>query len=143
MTAFGKVLLAAGGLILAISMNGGFNTDTNSTANIPADMPVISVRAEELFNYYNNNEVQTDLWLKGHMVEISGVVNSITKDAWGYLRVGLMTPNRFESASMQVVESQESQLADLHKGQMVTLRCPKMKRWAGTPYGDDCVLTNH
>jgi hypothetical protein len=76
------------------------------------------------------------------MVEVTGYVASINKDAFDYLRVDLMTPNQFEPASMQVVQSQESLLATLRKGQLVTLRCPKMKRWVGTPYGDDCMLVD-
>jgi hypothetical protein len=102
--------------------------------------PIITATAVGLYRAYSNNEIATDLQLKGKIVEISGTVQDITKDAFGYLRVGLVTDNQFMPASMQVVASQESQLASLRKGQQVTLRCPKMKRWAGTPYGDNCVL---
>jgi hypothetical protein len=56
------------------------------------------------------------------------------------MRVGLRTTNQFMPASMQVIAEQEARLAELQKGQYVTLHCPKMKRWAGTPYGDNCVL---
>jgi hypothetical protein len=150
-----KLILFIGALIgLAYLINGG-SGPTNSTAitsstAIKTDLrngilngrqaDVSSLPVIQLADEYDRNEIATDLRLKGKIVEVSGTVDSITKDVWGFLRVGLVTRNQFLHASMQVDSRQETTLANLRKGQLVTFRCQKMKRWAGAPYGDDCIL---
>jgi hypothetical protein len=107
-------------------------------AAAPAD--VVGTTAEELFRMYDTNEVATDAALKGKIVEVKGVVQSITKDAWDRMYVDMKTPNQFMSAHMQVSKSQEQTLISMRKGQTVTVRCPQMKRWVGSPFGNDCVV---
>jgi hypothetical protein len=132
----GLALLAL--LVVAYFIGQSGDSKTTSTSS-GSQQPTETYRttAGQLFDQYAANEVATDRALKGKIVEISGTVQDITKDVWGYLRVGLRTSM---PASMQVVAEQEARLAALQKGQYVTLRCPKMKRWVGTPYGDNCVL---
>jgi hypothetical protein len=103
---------------------------------------VISFTATNLFEAYDNNEVSTDIELKGKIVEVTGRVQSVDKDVFDNIRVGLVTPNQFMSASMHVGESEEAKTAALQKGQFVVFRCLKMKRWVGSPSGDDCVLVS-
>jgi hypothetical protein len=101
---------------------------------------VVRIDVGVLADEYDSNEIATDLRLKGKIIEVSGTVNTITKDAVGYLRVDLATRNQFLSASMKMDKKQEATLAHLQKGQRVIIRCEKMQRWAGTPYGDNCIL---
>jgi hypothetical protein len=107
-------------------------------SGIPAE--VVRVTANELFQQYDDNEVATDIRLKGKIVEVTGRVQSINKNFLDHVYVSLVTRNQFMSANMHVVKSEEQKMADLRKGQTVTFRCPTMKRWVGSPSGDDCVL---
>ncbi|MDB5554507.1 MAG: hypothetical protein JWL86_4491 [Rhizobium sp.] len=104
----------------------------------PAD--VAKTSAGELFRMYDTNEVATDSSLKGRIVEVSGTVQGINKDFLDNLYVSLVTPNQFMSANMHVPKSEEQKLIQMRKGQSVVFRCAKMKRWAGAPSGDDCLV---
>ena len=86
------VLLAilAGGYFLQRSIDS--KTRSTSTAQRPPE--IYKTTAPDLFDRYDKNEVETDMALKAKMIEVSGAVDSITKDAPGYLRVDLLTGNR-------------------------------------------------
>ena len=150
-----KLILFVGALIGLVYLINGGSGPTNSTATtsstaIKTDLrngilngrqaDVISLPVIQLADEYDRNEIATDLRLKGKIVEVSGTVHSITKDALGYLRVGLVTRNQYLPASMQVDKIQEATLANLRKGQPVTFRCQRMQRWVGAPFGNDCIL---
>jgi hypothetical protein len=130
--------------LLALLVFGYFveKSSDSKTTSTGSQQPTETYRttAADLFDRYAKNEVETDMALKGKIVEISGTVESIRKDFLDNLRVDLETPNQFMPASMQVIPEQEGRLADLRKGQRVTLRCPKMIRWGGTPNGSKCIL---
>ena len=104
------------------------NVGTAVSSNVPDAAPteVFEVTAESLFNAYDNNEVATDIALKGKIVEVTGRVQSINKDFWDKMYVSLETRNQFMSASMHVISSQEAEIAALRKGQIVKFRCKKM-----------------
>ena len=104
------------------------------------EFKVVRYTSDGLFAAYEDNEVATDIALKGKIVEVSGPIQSINKDVLDHIYVSLATRNEFMSAQMNVISSQEAQIATLHKGQIAVFRCPKMQRWAGSPWGDDCVL---
>jgi hypothetical protein len=147
-TAWG-VALVVGGIVVLGSQRSQSNTPVAAQASRPApaqSMPPKEVRTVfridvgVLADEYDSNEIATDLKLKGNIIEVSGTVNTITKDAFGYLRVGLVTRNQFLSASMKMDKKQEATLGNLQKGQPVIIRCEKMQRWGGAPYGDNCIL---
>lgn len=64
---------------------------------------VVSVYADRLFENYESNEVATDIGLKGKIVEVKGHVQSIDKDVFGGMYVGLETKNRFMPAQMHLL----------------------------------------
>jgi len=146
-----RLALLVGALLLFgyLSNGGSTPTTTSSTAtqtNLRSGVlngrqaEVVSLSVMQLADEYDRNEIATDLKYKGKIIEVSGTVDSITKDAWDKLRVGLETRNQFMHASMQVVREQEAKLANMRKGQRAAFRCQKMQRWGGSPYGDDCIL---
>lgn len=110
---------------------------TNGTA---PPKQVIKISAGELFSAYDDNEVATDERLSGKLIDVTGRVQSIDKNVWGSMYVGLRTSNEFMPAHMNVDDSQKDKVASLRKGQLVIFRCSKMKRWVGSPMGDGCVL---
>jgi len=119
-------------LLFGYLSNGGSGPTKTSGTAIKTDLrngvldgqqaEVIFMSVIGLADEYDRNEIATDLKYKGKIIEVIGTVDSITKDAWGKLRVGLETGNRFKHASMQVVHEQEAMLANLRKGQAATFR---------------------
>lgn len=101
---------------------------------------IVRVSVTDLFNEYDRNEVATDMRLSGKVVEISGAIQSINKNFRDKPYIVLATPNRFMGAHMEPVAADTDKVARLSKGQRVTFRCEKMKRFMGAPNGDNCVL---
>jgi Family of unknown function (DUF6079)/tRNA_anti-like len=108
-----------------------------------APTQILSFTAQEIFSRYEANEVATDNFLKGYIIEIRGNVQSIDKDVWNRMHVRLRTTNQFMSANMVVEAQEESKVASLRQGQSVVFRCPKMSRWVGSPTGHGCLLMNY
>jgi tRNA_anti-like len=137
---FLKIVLV---IVAGVFLVGYFAADKDKQAaatisNTPKE--IVRISARDLFEDYDSNEVATDIQLKGKIVEVTGTVQSIDKSVFDTMYVGLVTRNQFMPAQMHVVKSQEAQIAALHKGNTVTFRCPKMKRWVGSPSGNDCIL---
>jgi hypothetical protein len=140
-----KIVLGLGAVLYLVHMFGNSDNSVSSTdvrtgliSGKPAE--VVRVAADDLFGQYDNNEVATDIALKGKIVEVTGRVASINKDVFDHMYVSLATRNQFMSANMHVVSTDEAKLAALRKGQFAVFRCATMKRWVGSPSGDDCVL---
>jgi hypothetical protein len=101
---------------------------------------VVKVSAMSLFREYDQNEVATDMRLKGKIVEINGKITGINKDFWDSAYVELQTPNQFMSASVRPIAADIDKISRLRKGQFVTFRCENMGRFMGSPSGKKCVL---
>lgn len=124
-----------------IAGNDENSTGAASTPEKPAE--VFKITSTELFNAYEANEVATDENLKGKLVEVSGTVDSIDKDAFDNIVIHLRTPNQFMSTSLQVDESEKGKAIALSKGAKVAIRCDKMMRLMGSPSGSDCVFASN
>lgn len=87
-------------------------------------IPVISVTAAQLMSEYDANELAADQKYKGKVVKITGKVNSIQK-MMGSSFVTLGSGKEFEIQSVQAFfdESYEGKLAQLQKGQSLTIQC--------------------
>lgn len=130
-------------IIVVFYLIGGFGGEEKAPRPDIRDTSatdVVSTTAQELFRMYDNNEVATDNFLKGKIVEVKGMVQSINKDFLDNMYVSLVTPNQFMSANMHVHKSEETTLMSMRKGQIVVFRCAKMTRFVGSPSGDDCVV---
>jgi tRNA_anti-like/GYF domain 2 len=103
---------------------------------------ILRYTAQEILDAYEANEVATDNRLKGYIIEISGIVQSIDKNAWDTMYVRLKADNQFNSANMKVDAKDEAKIAALRRGQSVVFRCAKMVRWVGSPTGENCLLTS-
>ena len=123
-----KVLLGIVGvfiLLLVIANLGGKDSqkqDSSATASTPAsspveDMPKIS--AVELSKAYGANEVSADQSYKGKKIEITGTVESISKDALDNIYVILKGKDEF--SEVQVYVSDANKAAQLKKNQVLTV----------------------
>jgi hypothetical protein len=138
-----RIVLGLAVLIFLVHYFGQTSSPPSDVRNgILSGQPaeVVRLTSQGLFFQYENNEVATDLALKGKIVEVAGPIQSINKDAFDHIYVSLVTTNQFEPAQMHVLSSEEAKIAALRRGQYAVFRCPTMKRWVGSPSGDDCVL---
>jgi len=103
---------------------------------------IVRFTADELNDAYEANEVATDLSLKSKIIEVTGRVQSIDKDALHHTVVRLETKNRFSSAMMGVNKSEESKVVTLQEGQQVVFRCLSIMRVIGWSSGDQCALVS-
>lgn len=130
------------------------NTSTNSTqasqstsvANAstaeatPPQKPVYQTTARKLFNDYDENEVAVDEQLKGKLVAVTGIVQSIDKDFTDSIVISLKTDNQFMPARMDMKDSEKATAMGLKKGKQVVIICERMSRVVGSPSGRKCVF---
>ncbi|OIM94702.1 hypothetical protein BLN97_09465 [Bradyrhizobium elkanii] len=101
---------------------------------------MLTATAQELFDAYASNEVATDIRLKGKIIQVSGRIQSIDKSVFDTMYVSLETSNQFMPTKVSPNKQDESKVAALRRGQQVVFRCRQMKRWVGSPMGEDCLL---
>lgn len=78
--------------------------------------------------------------MKGKLISVNGVVQSIDKDFTDSIIIGLQTDNQFMPARMEMENSEKATAVALKKGQQVTVICKKMIRVMGAPSGRDCIF---
>lgn len=94
--------------------------------------------SEDLFAAYHANEVSADAKYKGKTIIVSGVVQSVDKDAFGGVVVALATSNQFMPARAHT--SDAARAGSLTKGQRVNLRCIGGGMILGAPVLNDCAF---
>ena len=111
----------------------------NKSASEPT-REVFRTNAIDIFNAYDSNEVATDENLKGKIIEISGIIESIDKNFEDAVVIVLETGEPFMSAILHMLDSEKQKAATLRKGQEIVIRCVGMKRIIGSPSGTDCTF---
>mgnify|MGYP000897039659 CR=1 FL=1 len=101
---------------------------------------IYQTTARKLFSAYDENEVATDERLKGKLVAVTGIVQSIDKDFTNSIIISLKTSNEFMPAHMQMKDSEKNTALTLKKGQKTEIICERMSRVVGTPSGRSCVF---
>lgn len=134
----GFVVLVVIGIIAGPDDSG---TTEAAAPEKPAE--VFKITSTELFNAYEANEVATDERMKGKLVEVSGTVESIDKDAFDNIVIRMRTPNEFMSTNLEVTDSEKAKAIALSKGAKVSIRCNSMARIMGSPAGSDCVFASN
>lgn len=110
------------------------------TETSPPQKPVYQTTARKLFNDYDENEVAVDEQLKGKIVSVTGIVQSIDKDFTNSIIISLKTDNQFMPARMDMKDSQKTTAMSLKKGKQVVIVCERMSRIVGAPSGSNCVF---
>jgi hypothetical protein len=143
---FGRAVIGIIGLlVIGFFLSNLSNTPpapksaASSTTEVPAKT-VMNGTAQEFFDAYERNEVETDLRLRGKIIQISGIVQSVDKDVFDSMLVRLQTKNQFMAATVKPIKQDVGKIAALRRGQAVSFRCQRIKRWVGSPWADDCVL---
>ncbi len=117
--------------------NSSYSSDTEAAA---PQKEIYNTTARQLFKEYEENEVATDEQLKGKLIAVRGIVQSIDKDFTNSIIIKFRTENEFMPARMEMQDSEKSTAAALKKGEQVTVICEKMSRIVGSPSGRNCVF---
>lgn len=104
--------------------------------------PVHKTTAPQLARDYHDNEVAADEKMKGKIIEVSGTVQSIDKSFTDSIVIALRTGNEFMAAHMNMDDSEKDKAMTLKRGAKVVIRCERMARTMGSPYGSDCTFQN-
>lgn len=115
----------------------------STTSSTPAAEPqeeVYKTTAKQLFLDYEENEVATDNKIEGKKIEVTGVIESIDKDFAGDIVVKLSTGSQFNSAQLELAESEKTKAAELKKNKKISFTCEKFTRIMSSPMGDGCVI---
>lgn len=140
-----QVILGILGVLLVIGLFAGEKNDSaSSTADSSAasqpKKETLKISAADLSSGYEKNEVAMDERLKGKIIEVSGVVQSIDKDFTDSIVLLLAAKNQFMPARMGLNDSEKAKAIQLEKGKRVEVRCENMSRVVGSPSGRGCVL---
>lgn len=131
----GFIVLIAIGLVAS-----GDKAGSGAAPEAAAPREVVSVNAADLFKEYEANEVAADERLKGKIVQVSGTVQAIDKDAFDKINVKLRTANEFMPMHLSMKDSEKAAAIVLKKGVKVLARCEKISRIIGSPIGSDCTF---
>lgn len=104
----------------------------------PAPKEIVRINAGQLFAAYEDNEVATDEGFKGRLVQVSGTVQAIDKDAFDNIIINFKTSNQFMPAHMKMDDGEKATAMAMKKGVKATVLCEKMTRMIGSPYGSGC-----
>lgn len=110
-------------------------TETPAFAEAVRNRPV-AVTAAQLFDAYQDNEVQADMQYKDKRLLVSGKVDKVSKDVMDKPFVSLSTSNMF--MSVLAYDMPESAVVTLRKGMPLQLLCRGGGMTLGSPMLRDC-----
>jgi len=131
-------------ILIVIGVFAGASKDkpvsSNDASSVTAPMPdeIVKITAQQLFTAYDENEVAADERFKGKVLEVSGTVQAINKDAFDNIVINLRTSNEFMSVHLKIVDDEKAAAIALKKWTKVAAQCRKMSRIIGSPMGGDC-----
>ena len=96
-------------------------TDPTIAIIPPADESPIEVTAAALFAAYNENEVAAKAKYGGKKLKVTGTVENISYDFMDQIYVTLATDEMFYSVQCYFISTQEAKVAELSKGQTITI----------------------
>jgi hypothetical protein len=116
--------------------------DETSLPAPPPPRKVFKTTPADLLIRYSTNEVAADLAIGDSIVEVKGLVGSIDKNFLGNPEIAMPSGVEYHAARLTFPKEATQQLATLHIGDQVVVRCDKMQRIMDSPMGDDCTLVS-
>jgi hypothetical protein len=105
----------------------------------PPPRLVYRTSAEQLYQDYESNAVQTQGKIGDSWIRVTGTVAEIDEDSLGNPVVRL-TAGSGRGTDLRLTADQQSAAAQLVKGQSVEIQCDKMQHVSGSPLGSGCAL---
>lgn len=114
---------------------------TDGKPKVPvSDDGIYHTTAKALAELYKANEVAADDKIGGRKVEMTGIVQDITKNFANDVVLKFESGNHFMPVSLSMADSEKSQASKLKKGQKITVTCEKMQFFIGAPSGGNCTF---
>lgn len=88
----------------------------------PLSGPVVTVTPQQLLKDYTANEVSADMKYKGKTLEVTGTIDSISKDLFDQVYVALDAGDPMRNVTCYLDSESQKKVADLKKGQRVTIQ---------------------
>lgn len=111
-------------IIIAALGSSGDDDGNNTASDMPTGTPkaILKVTANELYKAYDSNEVKADNKYKGKDLEIAGTISDIGKDILDDIYITIETDDIIFSIQCYFTDEYESKVADLEKGQKITIQ---------------------
>jgi tRNA_anti-like len=123
------------------STTGAQDSSASSSAAEQEVVAVSQYTAADIASAYEANTVAADQQFKGRKFQVTGTVVDINTDLFGNPYVTLRGgANQFMEPQFQFSKSQQDELAQLKKGDQVSLICTGKGDIAKTPMSDSCSL---
>ena len=144
-----KVVLVTIGLFVFLVVVGQFGrkdspgtTQEDASSSAPATQEIVSsFTAADIARAYEANTVAADQQFKGKQFQVTGTVVDINTDLFDNPYVTLSGGvNQFMEPHFGFDKAQAGDLAQLRKGQVITMVCTGHGDVAKTPMSEDCVL---
>jgi hypothetical protein len=138
-----KNLFALGGIIGLVWLANQCSTspsDLQQSQQTSEVLPIISVSASELVKAYDENEVRAQQDYGNHILDVTGVVGSITLDITNDPSISFDVSGTLTGVSVDFAEGQSQFVAELKKGQTITVRCNEISELVARPVLRGCVL---
>lgn len=108
-------------LIFAFLAVGSTDTDVD-TRKVQSQEPDYVLRANDLINEYDVNEVSADDKYKGKIVVVTGTIQSIGKDIMDQAYIVIGGEGFLDGIQCMFTKGEHRTIARLSKGQMVTVK---------------------
>lgn len=129
--------VAVAALAVVVASLAGLGGCSPSGAKSVPEIPRYVASIKQLDDSYERNEVATDQALKGKLIEVSGTVRKIEKNAVGEAYVSF---TELLAATATFSRGHDAEAASLVAGQSVKLLCEHSIFVLGSTQLDDCVL---
>ena len=136
------LLTTLAGIILAIRGCGKKEEDTSSGSGSSGSFRATRFDVEDLYADYKANQIAADGKYKNQVLEVVGIVKEIKKDSKDnpYVEFVLQKNRYMSSGRADFPKYANSQLAQLSKGQQITVRGRCEGLYAQGVILNDCVL---
>lgn len=131
-------LIGIFGALIALGMivdDGSKDDKAGQAAAVAA--PAVKTTASELFAAYEKNQIAAGQAYEGRPLEVAGVVQAIN-ESMGTPVLELVTSNQFMPIGAHFPAESASVLAQVQKGQKVTVRCRELREAGGFLSLQDC-----
>lgn len=126
-------------LVIAEFMNDSKPSATDQVVQEAAPQPILEISAKELEQAYDENEVAAQMRFDGHLLRISGVLESITLDGDDQADLHIDT-GAFLGLNVDVDPSQKDWAAQMAKGDKVIVECTSVREGLGKPFVEGCLI---
>jgi hypothetical protein len=122
------------------------NATVNQAGAVPdsvpstSNEPPIDVSPYNFYASYHRNEVSADSMYKGRKLRVTGIVESINKDAFDETYLVLEDGDEFSGVQARLEASEVAQAGRLSIGNQVTMVCKGGTMIIGTPMLQNCIF---